>query len=224
MKALEHIDLTIPPARPSRSWARPERASRRSPSSSPASTTPLRARDSSTATTCATCPATRCARRWDRAPGGVPVQRHRRREHRLRPARRRREIGSPRRRRRARVHLRAPRATTPRSASAARSSPPASASSSLRARADRRPARPHPRRGDLKRRPPHRGPHRIRPAASLAAAPRSWSLTGSPRSATPDDRRPGARPHHRAGEPRGADRLRGRYCGLYRDWATQAAA
>ena len=56
------------PARPSRSSARPARASRPSPSSSRASTTPPTAACSSTATTCATWPRARCARRWGSCP------------------------------------------------------------------------------------------------------------------------------------------------------------
>ena len=68
-----------------------------------------------------------------RPPGGVSVQRHDRREHRLRPPRR--CIGGdprrgPRGRRRRGSSRRSSTATTRRSASAARSSPPASASSS----------------------------------------------------------------------------------------------
>ena len=68
-----------------------------------------------------------------RAPGGVPVQRHDRRQHRVRP--RRRHAGGGRGRPRARSapttsSSRWRTATTPRSASAAPSSPPASASSS----------------------------------------------------------------------------------------------
>ena len=68
-----------------------------------------------------------------RAAGGVPVQRHDRREHRLRARGRHAGGGRGRRarRRRARVHRRrSSRATTRRRASAARSSRPASASSS----------------------------------------------------------------------------------------------
>ena len=67
----------------------------------------------------------------DRAPGGVPVLRHDRREHRLRPPRRRRgaDPRGGRRGGRRGVHRRAATtATTPRSASAARSCRPASAS------------------------------------------------------------------------------------------------
>ena len=69
----------------------------------------------------------------DRAPGGVPVQRHDRRQHRVRPARRHaaRRSRTPRARSApTSSSSRSRTATTPRSASAARSSPPASASSS----------------------------------------------------------------------------------------------
>ena len=67
----------------------------------------------------------------DRAAGGVPVQRHHRRQHRLRPPGRRRGRDRSRRARGRRVGLRrgaARGAATPRSASAACSSRPASAS------------------------------------------------------------------------------------------------
>ena len=125
----------------------------------------------------------------DRAPGGVPVQRHDRREHRLRPPGRldrRGPRGRPRRRRR-RVH-RAARARLRhrRSASAASSSPPASASSSPS------PARwsPTPASWSSTRPPPtststpSRG---SRPAcgACWPAAPRSSSPTASRRSSAP---------------------------------------
>ena len=56
------------PARRSRSSAPPARASRPSPSSSRASTTPPTGACSSTATTCATWPRDRCARRWGSCP------------------------------------------------------------------------------------------------------------------------------------------------------------
>ena len=68
-----------------------------------------------------------------RAPGGVPVQRHDRREHRVRPRRRDAARRSRRRRGRSAPTTSSSRwstATRPRSASAAPSSPPASASSS----------------------------------------------------------------------------------------------
>ena len=121
-------------ARPSRWSARPAPASRRSPSSSRASTTRPRAACWSTATTCATSPRTRCARRWASC-------RRRRSCSAARSARTSRfgrpdatldgDRGRRPRRRRRRVHRRARRrATTRRSASAASSSRPASASSS----------------------------------------------------------------------------------------------
>ena len=105
-------------ARPSRWSARPAPASRRSPSSSRASTTRPRGACSSTATTCATCTAPLAALAdGDRAAGGVPVQRHDRREHRLRPAgrdaARRSSRGRARGRRRTTSSPRSSTATTP---------------------------------------------------------------------------------------------------------------
>ena len=114
----------------------------------------------------------------DRAAGGVPVLRHGRREHRLRPPRRRRAeqiraaaaaVGAEefiselpaRLRHRGR---RARRAALGRTAPADR----------VRARADRRPAHPGPRRGDLERRPAHRGAASRRACAACSpGAPRS---------------------------------------------------
>ena len=76
----------------------------------------------------------RCARRWGSCPQeALPVQRHDRRQHRLRPPGRRRATRSrPPRARSARgtSSRRCPTGSTPRSASAASSSRPASASSS----------------------------------------------------------------------------------------------
>ena len=113
----------------------------------------------------------------DRAPGGVPVQRHDRREHRVRaPGRVRggRARGRPggRRRRvhrgaRARLRHAGRRARRP----ALRRPAPARR---VRARAGRRPAHPRARRGDVERRRPHRVADRGRPAAAAwRAAPRS---------------------------------------------------
>ena len=103
----------------------------------------------------------------DRPPGGVPVLRHDRREHRLRPPRRRRGR-DPRGRgggRRRGVHRRAAARLRHRGRRARRAAlrRPAPADR-LRPRPDRRPAHPRARRGDLQRRPAHRGPDRGRPA------------------------------------------------------------
>ena len=124
----------------------------------------------STATTCATSRAPRCARRWGSCPqeaflfcGTIA------REHRLRRARTRRptEVATAAARgRRRRVHRRARgrlrhRGRRARRAALGRPAP----ARRVRARADRRPAHPRARRGDLERRRPHRGPDRARPAA-----------------------------------------------------------
>ena len=115
------------PGRRSRWWAPPARASRRWPSSPRASTTPPAGACSSTGTTCARSRATRCARRWGSC-------RRRRSCSRARCARTSPSgAPTPRTRRSARPPPRsAPRssspscraATTPRSASAARSCRP----------------------------------------------------------------------------------------------------
>ena len=112
-----------------------------------------------------------------RAAGGVPVQRHDRRQHRVRPARRdaRGDRGRRARRRRRRVHRRARarlrhRGRRARRAALGRPAP----AHRLRPRADRRPAHPRARRGDLERRHPHREPRsRTACGACSAAAPRS---------------------------------------------------
>ena len=125
----------------------------------------------------------------DRAAGGLPVLRHRRREHRLRAPRRRRRA-DPRRRRRGRrrgVHRRAAqrlrhRSRRARHAAVGRPAP----ADRVRPRADRRPAHPRARRGDLQRRPALRGAHRAGPApAARRAHRRSSSPTASRRSARP---------------------------------------
>ena len=123
--------LTCRPARRSRSLAPPERASRRWPSSPPASTTPPAGACSSTITTCARSRATRCARRWGScrrrrscsrercartSPSDAPTPTTPRFARRPRPS-------APTSSSRS-----CPAATTPRSASAARSSQPDSAS------------------------------------------------------------------------------------------------
>ena len=125
----------------------------------------------------------------DRAPGGVPVQRHDRREHRVRPPVGLRRGGARRcaRRRRRRASSKASStATTPRSASAACSSPPASASSWPS------PARWSPTPGSWcsTRRPPTSTSTRSRGsrtacAACSPAARRSSSPTGCRRSSAP---------------------------------------
>ena len=125
---------TCRPGRRSRWSAPPAPASRRSPSSSRASTTRPRARILVDGHDLREVSASLAAAAdGDRAAGGVPVQRHDRREHRLRAAGR--DARGRRGRRRARSarttsSRRSSTATTPRSASAARSCRPASASSS----------------------------------------------------------------------------------------------
>ena len=77
----------------------------------------------------------------------------------------------------------------------------------LRARADRRPADPDPRRGHLQRRPAHRGTDRTRaaPAARRAHLDRDRPPSlHDPLGRT--HRRARARPHRRAGHARRADR------------------
>ena len=158
-------------ARRSRSSARPAPASRRSPSSSRASTTRPTGACWSTGTTCATSPQRSLRAQLGIVPaGGLPVQRAR--SARTSPSaartRRREEVARPPRAVGADEFIARARrtATTRRSASAACSSRPASASSSRFARAlVADPRILDPRRGDLERRRPHRGPHRGRPAA-----------------------------------------------------------
>ncbi len=130
----------------------------------------------------------------DRAAGGVPVLRHDRREHRLRPPRRRRGPG-PRGRgggRRRGVHRRAAprlrhRGRRARRAAVLRPAP----ADRVRPRADRRPAHPDSRRGDLQRRPAHRGPDRGRPAPPARGPHRD-------RDRPPPLHDPPGRPHRRA--------------------------
>ena len=125
----------------------------------------------------------------DRAPGGVPVQRHDRRQHRVRPCRRHARGGRGGRAggRRPRLHHRAGERLRHRGRRARRPAlrRPAPARR-VRPRADRRPAHPRARRGDLERRHPHRD-RRSRTAcgACSAAAPRSSSPTASRRSSAP---------------------------------------
>ena len=75
----------------------------------------------------------------------------------------------------------------------------------LHARADRRPADPRPRRGDLERRHPHGGPDRAGPAPAARRPHRDRHrpppLHDPPRGA---HRRPRARPDRRGGHPRRA--------------------
>ena len=169
---------TCPPARRSRSSAPPARASRRWPSSSPASTTRPRARARRRARPARGLEPLAALADGDRAAGGVPVLRHGR--ARTSPS------GAPTpttaqiraaaaRGRRRRVHLRARprlrhRGRRARRAAVGRPAP----ADRLRARADRRPAHPRPRRGHLQRRPAHRGTHRGRACAACSpGAPRS---------------------------------------------------
>src|SRR4051794_2402918 len=143
-----------------------------------------------------------------RAAGSVPVQRHDRGQHRLRPRRRlaRGGRGGGARGRRPRVHPRARarlRHGGRRARRAALGRP--AAVDRVRARADRRPPDPRPRRGDLERRHPHREPHRARPAAPARRPHRDRHR--APALDHPACRaHPRARPRarRRAGHPRGA--------------------
>ena len=125
----------------------------------------------------------------DRAAGGLPLRRHRRREHRLRPPRRdaRGDRRGGARRRRRRVHRPArgrlrDAARRARLAALARAAP----AGRVRARPPRRPAHPDPRRGDELGRHRHRAEDRARAAPTARrAGPRSSSPTASRRSATP---------------------------------------
>ena len=189
-----------------------------------------RARSSSTATTCATSPRVAALADGHRAAGGVPVQRHDRREHRVRPPRRHAGRGRGGRPggRRARVHRRAARtATTPRSASAAPSSRPGSASS-WRSRA---PLIADPRILVLDEATSNVDMHT---EAQIENGLRR--LLGGPhgdrhRPPPVDDpaRRPdrGARPRARSSSrarTTSCSRRRAPTVALYRDWAEQAAA
>ena len=182
---------TSRPGRPSRWSARPAPASRRSPSSSRASTTRRAAACSSTATTCATCAAHSLRSQMGIVPaGGVPVQRHARATTSPSAApdatREELEAAAPRRRRLG-LHRGLPHGLDTRDRRARRPAlgRPAPARR-LRPRAGRRPADPHPRRGDLERRPAHRGRASSRACAACSpAAPRSSSPTASRRSARP---------------------------------------
>ena len=166
----------------------------------------------------------------DRAAGGLPLRRHGAREHRLRPAGRART--------RTIVARRADRRRARRSSSrledgyetqlqerGTRLSLGQRQLVALRARAARRPAHPHPRRGDLVGR--HR--HRAQDRAGAAAAARRPD--GVRHRAPPlddprrrPDRRARARPRRRAGHARRADRAqRGLYTSLYGDWAADVA-
>ena len=217
-------------ARPSRSSARPAPASRRWPSSSPASTTrpPARVLVDGHDLRDVTAHSLRSPD-GHRPPGGVPVQRHDRREHRLRPPGRLAGRGPrrrPRRRRRRRSSTRSSTATTPRSASAASSSRPASASSSPS------PARWSPTRASSSstRRPPtststpSRG-SRPACAACSPAAPRSSSPTASPRSSAPARSSCSSTAGSSSRAPtRSCSPLRGAYWRLHEDWREQAAA
>jgi ATP-binding cassette subfamily B protein len=95
----------------------------------------------------------------------------------------------------------------------------------LRARADRRPAHPRARRGDLERRHPHGGAHRGRAAA---AARRAHGDRHRPPPLDHPARRPDRRARPRRDREQGTHEelldARGAYWRLHRDWAEQAAA
>ena len=125
-----------------------------------------------------------------RAAGGLPLRRHGRRQHRLRPPGAHPGRRSQRRQRPSarttssreldgRLRHRARRARLPALARPA-------AARRVRARAARRPAHPDPRRGDVVGRHRHRADDRARRCgASSPGRPRSSSRTGSRRSGAP---------------------------------------
>ena len=142
-----------------------------------------------------------------RPAGGVPLRRHGRREHRLRPSRMRpaSEVEAAAAVGRSRlVHCRA--AERLRDA-ARRARLPAlarpAAARRVRSCPSRRPAHPHPRRGDLVGRHRHRAAHRARPAATSL---RPDGVRDRPPALDDPGRRPHRRarprPHRRAGDAR----------------------
>ena len=144
-----------------------------------------------------------------RAAGGLPLRRHRPRQHRLRPAGCRPGGGGRggEGRRRARIR--------PRARGRLRDAPPGARNPALarpaparrlRSRAARRPADPDPRRGDLVRRHRHRAPHRER-APDAARRPDRLRHRPPPLHdpRRRPDRRPRARQGRRAGHARRAD-------------------
>ena len=201
------------PGRRSRSSARPARASRRSPSSSRASTTRPRAPCSSTGTTCATSRRRRCASSSAscRRRASSSAGRSARTSPSAGPTRRVDEVEDAARAVGADELISAlsdgyETQVGERGVSLIAGQRQLIA---LRPRARRRPAAPHPRRGDVERRPAHRGPHRGRPAAA-ARQPHRDRHRPPPLDDPPGraHRRPGARPDRRAGHPRGAARRR----------------
>ena len=209
---------TCPPARPSRSWGTPARASRRSRSCSPASTTRPPARSRSTAPICGTVTQESLRRQLGIVPqegflfAGTVAENiafgrpeATREEIESAAARRRRRGLHPRARGRLRHAARRARlAALARPAAARR----------VRPRAARRPADPDPRRGDELGRHRHRAQDRGR-AATAPARPdgvhHRAPAVDDPRRRP--DRRPRARRDRRAGNAR---RAAGRARSLHR--------